>query len=467
MAGKRKRGSGSLIHRKDGRWEGRYVIGYDEKHHPITKNVLAKTKSECGEKLKQLKAQYEKPKEEKMSSAMTFGAWLDYWYQTCKKPAIRPNTQSCYEQRIYDHIIPHMGTLQLNRLTQADFQHFYTVLKKNGRRVDKEEKGNGLSDETVRGCHSTCRAALDAAVEKKLIKRNPAKDAKIPSATRYEMQTLDAEEMQRLLIQAKEDGCYELLLLDLGTGLRRGELCALQWRDLNAATGELRIERQVHRIKGKLVVSPLKTDAANRSIILPPSLLSAILEYRKTVHSRWMFPSPRKEDAPRDPAAVRKRLSIVLERAGCKHIRFHDLRHTFATTALGRGMDVKTLSAIIGHATSATTLNIYAHTNKEMQQAAARKIDRHIVKSKTRQFVMPAKTPRTTFQAQKGKIRKPGTGCVSRLSDHLWEGRYTPTWPDGKRRARNVYAKTEAECEALLAELIRKTKAEIAEERAG
>ncbi len=176
-----------------------------------------------------------------------------------------------------------------------------------------------------------------------------------------------------------------------------------------------------------------------------------------------MFPSPRKENSPLDPAAVRKKLAIVLERAGCKHVRFHDLRHTFATNALEHGMDIKTLSAVIGHVSSATTLNVYAHVTDEMRQSAAAKIDRAIARVEPQsEPAVPKKPARTTFQAVKGKYRKPGTGCVTQISDQLWEGRYSPK-VNGKRMARNIYAPTEAECEKKLAQLIAQMKEEIAD----
>ena len=466
MAKRRKHGDGSVRLRKDGRWEGRYVVGYDEKGLPMTKNVLAKTKTECVAKLKALRERLETPTPEVPQAGLSLGAWLEHWYQTYKKANLRPNTQMSYERRIYQHIIPALGGIQLDKLTTGDIQGFYTDLKKNGRLLRTELYGEGLSDQTARGIHTTLHAALDRAVEEKLLFRNPADSCKLPPAKSREMKVLTPEEIQRLLIQAREDGCYELLLLELSTGLRRGEILALQWDDLNLRTGALRVERQVHRVKGELVVSPPKTKAGNRTVILPAPVLNVLKAYQKTVHSRWMFPSPVKEDSPLDPAAVRKRLQTVLERAECKRLRFHDLRHTFATASLEHGMDVKTLSTIIGHVSSSTTLNIYTHVTDQMRRTAAAKIDRGIGKGTAlpEAEVLPQKPTPSTFRAYKGLRRKPGTGCISQINDQLWEGRYSPR-VNGKRLARNVYARTEAECEEKLAALIREMKRELAAER--
>ena len=463
MAKRRKHGDGSVRLRKDGRWEGRIVIGYDEKGLPKTKNVLAKTKTECAAKLKALRESLEAPAPEAPKPSISLGDWLDHWYQEYKKANLRPNTQMSYERRIYQHIIPALGRIPLDKLTVRDIQQFYTNLKKSGRLIRTELYGAGLSDQTVRGIHTTLHAALDRAVEEKLLFRNPADNCKLPSAKAREIQVLTPEEIQQLLIQAKEDGCYELLLLELATGLRRGEILALQWDDLNFRTGALRVERQVHRVRGELVVSPPKTKASNRSVLLPAPVLKVLKAYQETVHSRWMFPSPVKEDSPMDPAAIRKRLQTVLDRAECKRLRFHDLRHTFATASLEHGMDIKTLSTIIGHVSSTTTLNTYTHVTDAMRQSAADKIDRGIGRAepKPRQEPAPQKPAPSTFQAHKGQRRKPGTGCVSQINDHLWEGRYSPIF-NGQRMARNVYAKTEAECEKKLAELIWEMKAEIA-----
>ena len=471
MARKRKNGEGTVRLRKDGRWEGRVVIGYDEKNRPKTKNVLAKTKSECVEKLKRLQEQYAPPKSDKVKPDMPFREWMDFWYQNYSKPKLRPTTRSGYEGRIYQHIIPELGSIPLDQLTQNDLQQFYARLKKSGRLLHTEHYGKGLSDRMVRACHMNCRSALEKAVQDGLIRVNPAVGCKLPPKKAREMQVLTREEIQRFLIQAKAEGYFELFLLELTTGLRRGELLALQWDDLNLETGELQVTKQVYRTKEDgLLISQPKTKSSIRTVSLPPPLLNILKEYKESVNSRWMFPAPVKEDSPLDPAYIRTRLHLILEHAQCKQIRFHDLRHTFATIALGNGMDVKTLSAMLGHVSAATTLDIYTHITNPMRSEAAAKIDQRIAKVDPKEKeVASERAPETDpqpfvpFIPYNGKIRKAGTGCITQISEHCWEGRYSPMWPDGKKHSHNVYAYTREECEEKLKVLIIEMKIEIAE----
>ena len=460
MGKRRKKGEGSVRQRKDGRWEGRVVIGYDEKGLPRTKNVLAKTKRECQEKLKQLRETVTGSKPEKVRPEMPFGEWLDFWYQNYVKPQIRPTTQANYEAKIYQHIIPELGKIPLNQLAQKDLQQFYARMKTGGRLIRTEQFGKGLSDSMVRGLHAACRSALEKAVQEELIRTNPAVGCKLPPKRGREMQVLSPEELQRFLIQAQAEGYYELFLLDLCTGLRRGELLALQWDDLDFKTGTLTVNKQVYEVKGQLQVSVPKTRASIRRLVLPPGVVEVLRAYRETVDSRWMFPSPVKEDMPMTPGAVRRRLQIILERAGCKRIRFHDLRHTFATLSLESGMDVKTLSAMLGHVSAATTLDIYTHVTGDMQSEAAAKIDRGLGNEVRAESVQAEQNPTADFQPVLRKTRKPGTGCISQINDHLFEGRYSPTWPDGTKHSKCVYAHTRDECEAKLKALIQRMNAE-------
>ena len=459
MGKRRKKGEGSVRQRKDGRWEGRVVIGYDEKGLPRTKNVLAKTKRECQEKLKQLRETVIGPRTEKVRPEMPFGEWLDFWYQNYVKPQIRPTTQANYEAKIYQHIIPELGKIPLNQLAQKDLQQFYARMKTGGRLIRTEQFGKGLSDSMVRGLHAACRSALEKAVQEELIRTNPAVGCKLPPKRGREMQVLGREELQRFLIQAQTEGYYELFLLDLCTGLRRGELLALQWDDLDFKSGTLTVNKRVYEVKGQLRVSVPKTRASIRRLVLPPGVVEVLRQYRETVNSRWMFPSPVKEDTPMTPGAVRRWLQIILERAGCKRIRFHDLRHTFATLSLENGMDVKTLSSMLGHVSAATTLDIYTHVTGDMQSEAAAKIDRGLG-NKVDEESQEYSSQTIDFQPVLGRKRKLGSGCITQINDHLFEGRYSPIWPDGKRHAKNVYAKTRKECEKKLKALIREMQAE-------
>lgn len=466
MARKRKGGEGTVRLRKDGRWEGRIVVDYDDNGNPKAKNVLAKTKSECLAKLQTLKKTCGGSKSERLRPEMAFGDCLNYWYETHSKPKLRPTTQVNYENCIRAHIIPEIGKIPLNKLTQNDLQQFYARLKKTGRKRLTELYGDGLSDRMVRMCHAVSRTALERAMHDGFIRTNPAIGCKLPPKKAREMQVPDREELQRFLIQAEAEGYYELFLLDLSTGLRRGELMALRWDDLDFKTGELNIDKQVYDVKGQMQLVTPKTKASVRKLMLPAAVVAVLKEYKKTVNSRWMFPSPVKEDSPMTPGAVRKRLQQILEHAGCKHVRFHDLRHTFATLSLQNGMDVKTLSSMLGHVSAATTLDIYTHITDDMRHSAAESIDRGIGKAEPKQAAAAApaqsEAPQMTdFKPYRGRMRKPGTGCISQISENCWEGRYSPVWSDGKKHARNVYGKTREECEAKLPALIAQMKAEI------
>ena len=402
MGRKRKNGEGTVRLRKDGRWEGRIVIGYDENGLPKTKNVLAKTKGECIEKLKALKNSITPDTPIKLKADMPFGEWLNHWYETYCKPNARPATQRTYEGYIRLYLHPRLGSIPLNKVTTSDIQQMCTWMMTEAR-VDQKNGEGGLSDSQVINCYSLCDRVLEKAVAEKLIVRNPAKGCKLPPNRPNEMKVLSREDMQKVLIQAKEENYYELFLLEFATGLRLGELMALQWDDVDLVTGELRINKQVNLVGSKLVISEPKTKAAVRTLILPPSVRKVLAEYKTRVNSRWLFPSPKKDDLPIIPSAVSRRLHTLLEHAGCEQVRFHDLRHTFATNALAHGMDIKTLSTILGHVSSATTLNTYSHVTDEMRQRAAVKIDQGIAKAEIQQDTAIAQPERTmtTFQARK------------------------------------------------------------------
>ena len=466
---RRKQGEGTLRQRVDGRWEGRIVLGYGENGKPKTKSVTAKTKYECEERLKALKEELGRAAK-RIKPEMPFGEWMGYWYQNFCKPALRETTKAGYESSIYSHIIPSIGHIPLNKLTQNDLQQFYANLKKNGRLQYSATCGKGVSDRMVRACHARCRSALEKAISECLITRNPALGCKLPPKKGREMQVLTPSEIARFLARAKEEGYYELFLLELSTGMRRGEILGLKWSDVNLQTGSLKIARQVVAAGEQILVQSPKTKNSVRTVVLPPYMVEILIEMKKSRTCEWIFPSPVKSGEPRNPTALHHRFKLILKRAGCKNIRFHDLRHTFATMALENGMDVKTLSDMIGHISAETTLNIYSHITDTMREQAAVRIDRKIGGTdapmpEARENRGEAQTSRVDehFEPYTPKIRKSGTGCVYQVSDSLWEGSFYPRLPGGKRKKFNVYAKTREECEKKLAEMIAEKKAEIAE----
>lgn len=468
MAKRRPSGDGMVRKRDDGRWEGRIVVGHKKNGDPIHRYVLARTQKELIVKLHDCIEMY-RDADLTEDSNMTLGEWLDRWINEYMIFTIRESTLDSYKAMIKNQIKPYLGDRPLSALTTQELQKFYNTVKKKGRVKPDKLHGTELADRMVRGCHSVCRKGLEKSVKERLIRVNSAIGCKLPPKKAREMQVLTQNEILRFLHQAKEEGYYELFLLELGTGMRRGEILALKWSDLNFKTGELHIERQVYIIKAEVIISEPKTKASIRTVILPPSLLKTLVAYKETVDSEWMFPSPTDNGRPRNPSSVRKRLQLILERAGCKKVRFHDLRHTFATMALEHGMDVKTLSATIGHVSSATTLDIYSHITDTMQRQAAVHIDRKIGGTDAQMPMIAREERKDTstveFTPYKPKIRKPGTGCVTMINDHLYEGRYTPTNAYGKRESHNIYAKTREECEEKLAEMIAEVKAQIKAEK--
>ena len=214
MQKRRKNGQGLIRQRKDGRWEGRCVVGYDEKGLPITKNVLAKTKRETEEKLKALRESVEKPVV-KTSADMSFGEYIDYWYRNFCEISIAETTKLKYQNEIYKHIIPGIGKIPLTHLKKSDLEKFYAEQMKAGN-LDRNGVGDKkLSGAVIRSMHTRIKSALDQAQKEGLVNRNEAVGCKLPPKKNKEVEVLSHDEMRRLLIQAKAEGFYEMILLAL------------------------------------------------------------------------------------------------------------------------------------------------------------------------------------------------------------------------------------------------------------
>ena len=376
MAKRRANGEGSIRKRPDGRWEGRYTAGRDsETGKTVYKNVLGKTQAEVKVKLKQA-IQENTEVDTLKAEKYTVGQWMDIWFENYAKIKVRPSSHQTYRGYIDNHIKPNIGKIQLNKLTTLELQKLYKKLLSKGRvdRIEAKGQPKGLSPKTVRNIHQVIFSAMDFARSQKLIAGNPADGCALPKQEHREMKTLPVEQLASFLREAKDSGVFEMYYIELATGLRRGELLGLKWEDLDLEQGTLRVQRQVSRINGEVVEAPLKTKNSYRTISLGADAVEILKEQRKKCDSNeYVFPSL--TGGPISPDSVLQMLHRVLKRAGLPKVRFHDLRHTFATVALQNGVDIKTVSGMLGHYSAGFTLDTYAHVTTAAQREAAKTLN--------------------------------------------------------------------------------------------
>ena len=372
MAKRRANGEGNLRKRKDGRWEGRYTAGRDpETGKAIYKNVLGKTQAEVKAKLKQA-IEEAKGLDAAKVGRYTVGQWMEVWFEHYAKVKVRPSSHQTYRGYIDNHIKPNIGKIPLEKLTSLELQKFYKKLLTSGRvdRIESKKQSKGLSPKTVRNIHQIIASAVKLAKEQKIIASDPTEGCALPKLEHREMKTLPVEQLQSFLREAKDSGVFELYYLELATGLRRGELLGLKWEDIDLERGDLQVKRQIARIDGEVVEAPLKTKNAYRTLPLAEDTIGVLKAQKKKVGScPWVFPSP--TGGPMSPDSVLHMLHRALKRAGLPRVRFHDLRHTFATLALQNGVDVKTVSGMLGHYSAGFTLDTYAHVTTSAQRQAA------------------------------------------------------------------------------------------------
>ena len=367
MAKRRPSGDGMVRKREDGRWEGRIVVGHKENGDSIFRYVYADTQKELTAKLRQNIDAYQGV-DLTEESRMTLSEWLDQWLENIAS-TIRPTTLARYQGAVRIHIDPRLGSKPIAQVTRKDIQKLYDTLAIQGNQIT----GKGLASSTIRGIHSMLHDALDAAKQAGLIPWNPTEEIPTPKFTCKSKQILTDEQLDTFMeaIQ-KDDIWHDFFYTELTTGLRRGEICGLKWEDFDEADGTLKVRRTVHQEKGgKLTTWDTKTAAGTRTIILPPSTAELLRERKKSALTEWIFPNPLKPEQPTRPGTAYNRMKSLLKAAGLPDLRFHDLRHTFATHALTSGVDVKTLSGILGHTKSAFTLDTYTHTTGDMQRRAA------------------------------------------------------------------------------------------------
>ena len=372
MAKRRPSGDGLVRKRSDGRWGGRIVVGHKEDGSPIFRSVFARTQKEV---MRKLHNQIETYRDVELTeeSNITLGEWMDKWLDSYMALTIRESTMDSYKLMTKHYIKPYLGDEKIGSVTTADIQKLYNWLRENGRVNEHYEKGNALSDSMIRSIHMMLHQAMDAAVRERLIVKNPTEGTVIPKNNYPPKQILTEEQLEKFLEVVKADPMWsDFFYTELTTGLRLGEICGLKWQDFEEKTGRLHIRRSVHRRKGGGVrVGETKTETGTRTILLPPSTVKILKQRKKKSYSDWIFHNPVVAEVPMDPSTAYHRLKTLLRHAELPSIRFHDLRHTFATHALTSGVDAKTVSTIPGHTNASFTLDTYTHMTTDMHQKAA------------------------------------------------------------------------------------------------
>ena len=373
MAKKRANGEGNIRKRKDGRWEGRYTAGYDAKTGKrIIRNVLGKTQAEVKEKLKAAIAESQGIEVRKSEDEYTVATWLRTWYELYAKPNVRTATANRYQLIIEQYTVPRIGNIKLKKLTTRHLQKLYKELLESGRIHVGKNQDKGLSTTTVHSVHLMLHCALERAVKERLIPRNPCEDCIVPKPRKLDMKILPPEHMKAYLEAAERRGLLPMFYLELVSGLRKGELVALRWDDLNIQQRTISVSKQyVRNPDGSLELTRPKTENSVRLVSIPQAAVDLLIQ-EHTLHpdSPYLFPSPLTGEMYHPDSVVNFHKKILRD-AGLGHLRFHDLRHTFATTALQNGVDVKTVSSRLGYFDAGFTLRTYTHATRQKQDEAA------------------------------------------------------------------------------------------------
>lgn len=353
---------GTVTKKRD-RWYICYYIGKDANGKWKQKWEGSWDTKKAAEKvLRQRITELEETFERKVESC-TLKVYLQNWLDTYCTERLAPNTIRGYRVNIDKHIVPYIGQIRLDALKPSDIQGLYSKLL-----------AQGLSGTTVRYVHNNLHRALAVAVRQQVMSRNPADCVEPPVIDRYEAATLNNEQVRRLLTACHGTDIYVPVLLAVTLGLRRGEVLGLQWQDIDWQQSTLSIRRSASFRNGGMVMGNTKTRSSRRTLLLPVGVAHELQE----LNDGCLPTEPicrRSDGTILTTNALYHQFAEVLKLSGLPHIRFHDLRHTYATLMLRNGVPAKIASSILGHSSIGITLNTYSHVLTEMQQGAAGVID--------------------------------------------------------------------------------------------
>ena len=369
------KGMGSIRLRKDGLYEGRVSI------NGIRKSFFGKKQSDVVKAMRAAKKAgdegvYFEP------SRLTVSKWIDIWLEDYVISSVKPLTYSAYKTQCNNHIKPVLGKIKLSALHPTHIQKLYNDLSRL----------KGLSAKTIKNTHGVLHKALSKAVELRYISFNPSDACTLPRVIKKEIQPLEHADIIEFL-KAIDNGepLRELFTFALFTGMRMGEICGLSWDSVDIGKSTICVKQQLSKEKkpgGQFYIATTKNNKT-RFITPAPFVISMLRdakriqnEYRLKAGGAWknnwdlVFTNEIGENLV--PLTVLKRFKRIAEKIGRPEARFHDLRHTYAVTALQEGDDIKTVQTNLGHATASFTLDVYGHVSQKMKAESAARMEAFI-----------------------------------------------------------------------------------------
>jgi len=390
MTQRRKRGEGTIEARGDGAYRIRIPrgIGHDGKRLSPYEELVYGT--EDGAELARQRAHLAiREGRRAESSSMTLAAWVETWLRE-RAGELAARTIASYRQVLADHVLParidglgSLGAAPLSRITGRHVEALMRALARPGARADGKAAGAPLSANTRLHAYRYLSACLQEAVYRGLLTLNPVRQARAPRVDRREARSYDDIEARRLLVALEAEPLWfqAFVGLALYTGMRRGEIIALEWRHLDLDAGRLRVEQAAQYVGGVQTAKVPKTASSRRAVTLPPEVVDTLQLWRaaqmvegmgRSVEANapsWVFTDAAGRWMLADH--VTTAFARFIARHGLPPLPLHGLRHTFVTLLIKAGVDVRTIASMAGHASSTTTLTIYAHPIASARQAAS------------------------------------------------------------------------------------------------
>lgn len=372
MKNRNAKGGGSVRQREDGKWEARCTINgkrrsfYGNRQSDVLKAMrAAQSAADNGTFIE--------------PSKMTFAEWADAWLEVYAKTSTKQSTYYSYKANLDRYVLPVIGKYKLASVNPTQIQKIYN---------DMLEKKN-LSHKTVRNLHGTLHKVFDQAVELNYLAINPTNACKQPKPETKEISPLEENDIEAFLTAIEGHKYQAIFTVTLFTGMRIGEVCGLPWDAVNFKKGTITIKQQLHRHAGtgQYIIETPKHDKF-RTLTVPPFVMDILRDVAKKQginhienHFIWKndnnFVFTNDDGSYINPTTLRKNYKKIVSDIGRPDARFHDLRHTYAVTALQEGDDYKTVQQNLGHGTAAFTLNVYGHVSEKMKQESANRMQKY------------------------------------------------------------------------------------------